>query len=283
MTVRITDLPYRCGTCLHVHPPLGTCADCGDDGCLGWTLHADEQSRLDDRALQELTELQGERTILDAAQADTLLRTLEHWEADHATYGWGNKPLLAVIGTTPHLPVDPIHARQLYVLQQLDLPDTFWHQGHPTDVLYALGGQAAARPGWWRHWRITAGLDPRQPQIAWALLSESYIKDPAETRSANRHPGARKDEMRMVVAVDVDARIYTYGRTRSDGQTLINTVETLPGYQQMRRIGATARGQDFDAMTDGPGLDYGHQVIARLMALQRAENFERARRKAQKT
>ncbi|WP_436528296.1 hypothetical protein [Actinoplanes sp. HUAS TT8] len=285
MTTPVTALPYLCGTCLHTHPPFGPCPHCGDGGCLGWTLHADEQNRLDDRALQELTELHGERTLLDAAQADALLRTLAAWEADHDTYGWENKPVLAVIGATPHAPVDPIHTSQLFVLKELDLPGAFWEhpgQGRPTAVLYALGSQAAARPGWWRQWRRTAGLDPRQPQIAWVFLCESYMKQPTETRSANRHPDARTDELRLVVAVDIDARIYTYGRRRSDNHILINTVETLPGYQHMRRISAPILGHDFDAITGDIGMDYAHQVVARLMALQRAENFARARRKAPK-
>jgi hypothetical protein len=281
MSMRVTDLPYRCGTCLHVHPPLGSCSGCGDSGCLGWTLHADEQKRLDDRALQELTELQGERTLLDVGQADALLRTLAVWEADVGTYGWENEPLLAVIGITPQAPVDPIHTSQDFVLRKLDLPDGFWkQQRRPTEVLDDLGVRAAARPGWWRQWRRTAGLDIRQPQIAWALLCESYLRNPTETRSANEHPAARQDELRLVIAVDIDARLYTYGRRRSDGHILINTVETLPGYQHMRRTGAKALGHDFDAMTGGIGLDYAHQVVARLTALQRAENFERARRKA---
>jgi hypothetical protein len=270
------EVPQLCGTCEHEHLPFT-----GHPDCPGFTLHPTTREQLDERELAELIELAGERTLLSVAESANLLHMLKMWESEAETLGWDRPPILAAISATrSHIPAPAIIGSQTMTLHPLALPGTFWAQAHPTHALRTLADRAADHGGWWRQQRRTAGLDPAIPQIAWAWCWEGWVKAPEhQHESANNNPKLREDETRCVLAVDVDARLYTVMRRRSQPAELWRAeVETLPAYQQIRRDAFTRTG-GIHGSTNGQ-LDPAYDVLARLMAVQRRENTERARRKA---
>ncbi len=280
----IAFIATRCGTCEHKHQP-GSCPDCAAGGmqCPGWTQHPDDKAREQELEHADIAS-GGVGLVLDSSQVRSLLDTLAAFEARIDTeLGWDSFPILATVGmSAPPVAEHPAeelgYGEQIVMLAPLQLPDLFWKQSSVMSLLYALTRKAAEQPDWWRSFRLKAGIQSRDPALAWVLVTEAWAKDMTDMdKCAADDPSLRRDEIRTVSAVDIDGRVYSLARLRSTGEVVQCDVHTGPNYRRMSHDILSAAGLDPYARLTEEGLDRAHTVCSRLAVLSRQEIEQYAR------
>ncbi len=224
--VRPARLLQRCGTCDHNHRAGLGCALCG---CVRFRMHPADVAAEDQVAAAERAERDGRDTLLGAGFAGRLMEAIDSWE--QSTFrGWDEMPLLcrvvagrlAEVDQNVHPDVDDNLAVVVIKVEPLRVPPWFYarcaeRSGGDNFVagLVTLANAFERRASHTDAMLKLMNIDPDLPAIAWMWVSEAYAKDAADaTRSAAADPSLRRDEMRTVVAVDVDERQYHVQRLR---------------------------------------------------------------------
>lgn len=280
------SVPYRCGACGHEHAgPIddtGT-AGCPDCPCTAFRLHEDLlAARAAAQAAEDAAYPNG--TILDAHVADGLhqvLRTVENdWQQ---LFGWDAPPGLGVlrIGAAEHPHLDG--GGQPMVLMpvrafQLRLPARFWHVtggGDPLAATECLAELAEQHPAAFEQFCTDHGLPPEARPCGWWAVVEAYERRDEQPGSANTDPSLAVDELRQLVCVDADERVYEITRRRGDN-SVIRAMRPLQLYRQdLADDIAEVGGLPADVRSAPSGLPPMLDALLRIMRVTRTETVLR--------
>lgn len=171
---------------------------------------------------------------LDQQTADAILTCIDRLESELDEHvGWDQPPGLFVI----HTLVDTDQEFCGVALAQIAVPLRQWQRaGDPVTLLDALADAMAGDP------MLALSVTTATPEgftgyeqrpVGMAFACEAWERDPDADRglSTADHPEARLDEMRIIVAVDRDGRLYQVIRGRHSGKRTA-TCKTLEEERQ---------------------------------------------------
>jgi hypothetical protein len=272
----IRAIPQRCGTCQHEHH--GTMAaltgmpSCPTCGCTAYTVHAEELAAGAQRDADEARFYPAGGRILDGDMARglhaCLLAVEERIDAD---MGWDALPHLGVMYVGAPAGDDGAITTVPIAVAALDLMYARLMQnsgGNMQAIAGALAEMAEQEPGLFDAYRAGAGLDPRDPVIAWWASYEAIVRDADDDdpRSARDHPELVADELRQVIAVDVDERVHEITRLRSTGK-VVDGMDPLPAYAAAMNAGR----RDGVRLLNRAGIPPIPEALLRLMRVSRTE------------
>lgn len=164
-------------------------------------------------------------------------------------------------------------------IERLIVPEAFWSQGEtPSCVLEALAHRALADPHWFANFQRGAGLNPRRPAIGWGFAAEGWVRVPGAANSAVHDPRARKDDVRVVTAADLDERVYGVQRVHHPERF----PEKLEGRERFVRTPREHAADSAQIPEIEPGFAAEQRVPDALTLLARLTGHEVAVRQAMK-
>jgi hypothetical protein len=237
-----------------------------------------------EREQQELLDYPDGR-LLSADVAEGVLGVLRALEQNYEDrLGWdGGMPVLGVLAlgrpSGPKRP-DGMLAVPLTTLP-LRLGRDFWAlYGHDVmGTVQAIASIAERDPSAFDAFREQAGVPTDQPVIGWFSMVEAYerrVEDLDNPVSAAADPRLAVDELRQLVCVDVDERIFDVIRRRSTGRQTSGG-GALPRYRREFAADVEAAGGIPEGVrASGEGLPLMVDALLRLTRVTRAETELRA-------
>lgn len=200
--------PRDCGGCGHLHWHGLACPQCL---CQEWSGSANLCDAQLERAHQELIAFGGAPTKVSPDTADAILHTVESYESVLRWDDVTSVPQLVGAAT-----VDKVIKVALF---QVVPPGKV-----PGDTALAIAQELARVAVTDSRWapQIAAGIGGGLAPVAWAATMEGEleIRDPPE-----------RDQIRTVMAIDLDGRVYHADRLRRSGKRAVGC--RLPGHTQV--------------------------------------------------
>ncbi len=272
-------VPRRCGACGHDHfgptTSMDTVPPCSTCGCAAYALDTAEMAVLDAADAVDAAEFGGGERILTGDFVAGIHRVAQSIEETLNEQGWDKPPMIGVMHIARPAVVGPDLQMLGVTVAMLDLGYSNLFQmcrGDTTIMLHLLAQMADERPQYFDQFRAASGIDKHDPVVAWWCAFEAYAKAAGEPGNANDNPELRRDEIRSVIAVDVDERIHEIGRLRYGGDREAS-MYPMARYQRVLDAEKAGRYDDRIGMSTGDGRI--PSPIANLLKLLRICRAER--------
>lgn len=244
----LVDRPCDCG-CLESKHKGGACVN-HPASCPRWRVPRHLRQERTDFELTEMVDRKGLPTRYTVDDAFLFLDMCDHLEREFGQHSpWDESyPGIFILNAM----LSPLGTVDGVIFSALEVPDFAWHAVHDSgsEMMMALASNPVAFLG-----ALAASAGAAEvftlPLVGVALVCEAWVRKPGydPTKSTNDCAEAREDEVRQVVALDVDARQYTVLNSRITGERRqgVNTVTGL-----LRHIGESD-GPDMARLRRQPG------------------------------
>ncbi len=268
----VVPRPCACGHAHHGHTDtLARVPACPTCGCDTFVIDPAHLAAADAEDAADAAAYPGGR-LLDGEIYAGVHHTLRAFEDQSLTgLGWDCPPIIGPLyigqpqsagNGTSLLPVVPgvIDLSRGKLLEMT--------RGDADIIAALLADMAEERPELFDFMRVASDLDPRHPPVAWFCIYEAWAKDSPGAGSAQDDPSLRRDEIRQLVAVDVDERVHEITRVRSTGEVRDHVT---PMHVYRARLAGGAGPDGMRVLADPTALPPLIGNLLRLVRVTRAE------------